>query len=340
MDKLDRYLDQVCRGIAGPRSLRQHIRQELREHLLDAAAEHRGAGLSEEDALARALADFGGPEQVGSELAATHGHRLTAVMIDKAIEWKEKTMKAKWLWSSWALLVVVGLLALEIFTILFGVTYLIPKYQKFARNGWLGNDASSTSAFISWAQSFQNHLADTCRHTTWLFLGFVGLWGLFEWRVRSENKSMMRLASLGSGAFGLMVVIVLMSAALTIPLILAIPNIATPPPEQMLLVLNHRVTTIDRRIDDLEEAVVQKNWNAARELTHHIFLEIDLLHCNALAVFQEQLATAENHLQNAKEAILKQDTKRLQDELQHFRKAYAPVHDAVMKAGKVAAPGK
>ena len=34
MDKLDHYLDQVCRGIGGPRSLRQHVRQELREHLL------------------------------------------------------------------------------------------------------------------------------------------------------------------------------------------------------------------------------------------------------------------------------------------------------------------
>ena len=40
MDKLEQYLDQVCRGIAGPRSLRQHVRQELREHLLDAAAAH------------------------------------------------------------------------------------------------------------------------------------------------------------------------------------------------------------------------------------------------------------------------------------------------------------
>ena len=42
MDKLEHYLDQVCRSIGGPRSLRQHVRQELREHLLDAAAEHQG----------------------------------------------------------------------------------------------------------------------------------------------------------------------------------------------------------------------------------------------------------------------------------------------------------
>ena len=84
MDKLEHYLDQVCRRIGGPRSLRQHLRQELREHLLDAAAEHRAAGLPEEQALARALEDFGGPQQVRLELEATHGHRLMAVVIDKA----------------------------------------------------------------------------------------------------------------------------------------------------------------------------------------------------------------------------------------------------------------
>ena len=64
MDKLEHYLDQVCRGIGGPRSLRQHVRQELREHLRDAAAEHQAAGMSEAEALDRALEDFGGPEQV------------------------------------------------------------------------------------------------------------------------------------------------------------------------------------------------------------------------------------------------------------------------------------
>src|SRR5262249_15229229 len=91
MDKLEHYLDQVCRGIGGPRSLRQHVRQELREHLLDAAAAHRNAGLSEEEAMSRALADFGAAELVGSALAALHRHRLMDVVIHEAIDWNEKT---------------------------------------------------------------------------------------------------------------------------------------------------------------------------------------------------------------------------------------------------------
>ena len=41
MEKIEQYHDQVCRCIGGPWSLRQHERQELREHLLDAVAQHR-----------------------------------------------------------------------------------------------------------------------------------------------------------------------------------------------------------------------------------------------------------------------------------------------------------
>src|SRR6266478_9917627 len=119
MDKLEQYLDQVCRGIGGPRSLRQHVRQELREHLRDAVAEHKAAGLPEERALDRALEDFGGPEDVKSELEATHGHRLMPVVIDKAMQWKEMTMKAKWLWMSWAYLALGLVIALEAFFITF-----------------------------------------------------------------------------------------------------------------------------------------------------------------------------------------------------------------------------
>jgi hypothetical protein len=32
MDKLEQYLDQVCRNIGGPYAMRRHVRQELREH--------------------------------------------------------------------------------------------------------------------------------------------------------------------------------------------------------------------------------------------------------------------------------------------------------------------
>ena len=135
MDKLEHYLDQVCRSIGGPKALRQHVRQELREHLLDAVAEHKAAGMSEEKALERALEDFGGPDQVRSELEATHGHRLMPVVIDKAMQWKEKTMKAKWLWTTWAHLALASVIALEVFFITCAVIFIVPKFQKLLQDG-------------------------------------------------------------------------------------------------------------------------------------------------------------------------------------------------------------
>ncbi|MGH7137241.1 MAG: permease prefix domain 1-containing protein [Pirellulales bacterium] len=102
MDELEHYLDGVCRRMGGAKALREHVRQELREHLLDAADRYRREGLSESAALARAIDDFGGPDEVRSELEATYGHRLMAVVIDKAREWKQKMVDARWLWSTWA----------------------------------------------------------------------------------------------------------------------------------------------------------------------------------------------------------------------------------------------
>src|SRR5947209_10989971 len=135
MGKLEQYLDQVCRSIGGPRSLRQHVRQELREHLLDAVAQHRSEGLSEETAVETALEEFGKPEDVRSELEATHGQRMMAVVIDKAMQWKEKTMKARWLWTSWANLSLALVIALEVSFIAFNVIFIVPKFQTLMLHG-------------------------------------------------------------------------------------------------------------------------------------------------------------------------------------------------------------
>ena len=69
-------------------------------------------GLSETEALDRALEDFGGPDELKSGLEATYGHRLLPVVIDKAMQWKERTMRARWLWATWAHLAVACVIVL------------------------------------------------------------------------------------------------------------------------------------------------------------------------------------------------------------------------------------
>src|SRR5262245_26975669 len=182
MDPLEPFLDRVCRGVGGPRELRQHLRQELREHLLDAAAEHRAAGLSETDALARAIADFGGPDEVRTELEATYGHRLWPVLLDKAMQWKEKTMRAKWLWTTWATLAVLGVVIWDVLFIGYTVRFHLPKLQKLTAEGWLRFDDRSEPS-VSWMYSFMDSVRGAWDVVFWLLLGLGAGWGYFEWRV-------------------------------------------------------------------------------------------------------------------------------------------------------------
>ena len=222
MDKLEQYLDQVCRSIGGPRSLRRHVRQELREHLLDAAAQHRAGGLSDEEALDRALKEFGKPEEMRSDLEATHGHRVLAVVIDKALEWKEKTMRAKWLWTTWATAALVVVIALAVMFIACTELFIVPKFNQLMRDGLIDPaiiDEQGVSRMLSWLNNF-HEIAEYA--TVWALLAAV-LWGLFEWRVKSENKTLMRLSALGTVAIGLMAVVWFTAATLLISFCLGVP---------------------------------------------------------------------------------------------------------------------
>jgi hypothetical protein len=342
MDKLEDYLDQVCRRIGGPRSLRQHIRQELAEHLRDAAAQHRAAGLSDEDALARALEDFGKPQEVRSELEATHGQRLLAVVIDKAIEWKEMTMKAKWLWASWAYLTVVGVIALEVLFITFSVIFLLPKFQKLMQDGII-DPAIVEDSGASWMPAFLDRLSYLTGHyTTFMLLAAVVAWGLFEWRVRSENKPLIRLAVLGSVAVGLMTVVVLMAGSLVISFCLGVPaagRLARP------FALD-QVAHINASVGALERALAKKDWEAMRDDASQAIHSLDDLAKAAPAVhvlqsWIEQPAAAELRarmkvasecLVEAQQAIGKQDAVQLEAALQVFHKSFEPVRQAAKRA--------
>src|SRR5262249_8460149 len=135
MDRIDRYVDQVCRHIGGPRAMRQHLRPELREHFLDAGAPHKAAGTPEDKAVEQALEEVGPAAEVRPGMEATHGQRVLAVVLDKAMQWKERTMKAKWLWTSWAYLSLLTVIVLDVLYLTFNVIFIIPRFQKLMRDG-------------------------------------------------------------------------------------------------------------------------------------------------------------------------------------------------------------
>jgi len=340
MDKLEHYLDQVCRSIGGPRSLRQHIRQELGEHLRDAVAEHRTAGMSEAEAIDRALEDFGGPEQVRAELEATHGHRLLPVVIDKAMQWKEKTMKAKWLWMTWAHLVLVLVIALEVLSLTFSNMFLVPRFEKLAHDGLI-DPAVLQERAAHWIPSFLRGLTGVGEETTWIVLGVAVLWGLFEWRVRGENKSFMRLSALGTAALGLMLAVVFTMASLTLPFFASGPGIAKVSAQ----LATEQMASIDTSVSAIERAFPNKDWKVMQVNADRASRGVDTLAKARFAVsvepwqepptaddLRERLNAASESLHLAQRAIQAKDAGKLEAAMKEFRQSYGPVREAAKKS--------
>jgi hypothetical protein len=339
MDKLEQYLDRVCRGIGGPRCLRQHVRQELREHLLDAVAEHKAAGLPEEQALARALEDFGGPEQVRAELEATHGHRLMTVVIDKAMQWKERTMKAKWLWTTWAHLALGGAIVLEVVFLTFALVFLVPKFERITRDV---NYNPASEPALAWVPSFLRGLHWMGNNVTWCLLLVAVVWGLFEWRIRSENKSTMRLSAMGSAALGLMIAVSLTGFALVVPFMLMIPEIEAAPPEPLVRDLQARV---DQSLKALEEARKKKDWEAIQKNVNQAASAMGSMNhqgasAPTLAALGEQakidelraeLKSASQHLWEANRASWEKDSERFEEAMRNFDRAYGKIRKNMAK---------
>jgi hypothetical protein len=340
MEKLERYLDQVCRGLGGPRAMRQHVRQELREHLLDAVARHKEAGMADDAALERAFEEFGKADDVRTELEATHGYRMMAVVIDKAMQWKEMTMRAKWLWVTWATAALLLVIALEVMFITFNVLFIVPKFQKLRHDGIIDLGVGNESG-VSWLFNFLwtvNHVAGN--HTLLLLVAAVAAWGLFEWRVRSENKTFMRLSALGTVAVGLSIVFGLMVGALVIGFCLGAPATG----RLVLPFAKEQVSTMEQALGGLDKAAAAKDWEAMPELTEKLSQALDRMTLapvvpaltgwegtNAMETLRGHIRTASGELPKTQEAIRAKDLTGLEASLRNLRKSYDPIRDAAKR---------
>jgi hypothetical protein len=342
MDKLEQYLEQVCRGIGGPRSLRQHIRDELRAHLNDAIDEHVSHGMTRDEAITRALEGFGGADQLRSELEATHGHRLMTVMIDKALDWKERTMKARWLWSTWAHVALVAVILIELFCLTATTVLVLPKYDQIMRDFWSTPDAGPEwNTFTARTSAILNLIRGLGDIAFWIAIGLLIVWILFEWRVRSENKPFIRLSALGSIAACLAVLSVLMFASMILPTVMAVPMMRQELPERRVSYNTQRLSTA---IASLDTATAQQNWEAmpgpimnARDAINGLSHQGAAAPSIIASSQRDKVESLRNNLRAASEAIhdaelafVDRDASRLSAAMQRFHKAYDPVQATIL----------
>jgi hypothetical protein len=259
------------------------------------------------------------------------------LLIDKAMQWKERTMRAKWLWTTWAYLAVVVVITLELLFIVFNVVYIIPKMQKLTHDG-IVDPAIIEQAGVAWMPGFLNRLSDIGGHyTTQLLLLAAAAWGLLEWRVKSENKPFIRLAVLGTVAVGLMVVVALTAGSLVVSFELGVPAVGRMTRPWAL----EQVTTIDSSIGGVEQALAKKDWETVRDQADRAAGAMNrLLTGPALASLtrwnqtptledlRARVKAANEYLTEAREAARPQDAEGVKAALRKFHEEYGPVRDA------------
>ncbi len=244
-------------------------------------------------------------------------------------------MRAKWLWTTWAHLALAGVIVLEVTWLTFANIFLVPKFQKLMHDGMI-DPAVLEQQGMTRADSFLECLSYVGGHyTTWLLLLTIVVCGLFEWRVRSENKSFIRLSVWGAVAVGLVVIGILTAGSLVIPYQLAAPAVgrmARPFAMQQL-------AGIDTSIAALEQALAKKNWESVQEQANRASEALDRLVSAAPAVYsltppqgppsleelRTQLKAANGCLSEAQQAAREKDAGRVEMAVRKFRALYGPV---------------
>ena len=189
MNEIERYLDEICRSLGGSHDLRQHIREELKDHFADAIEANVAKGLSEEDATRKAVEDFGDPSETKQGLQALYGHSTVAFLIDRAMAWKERTMKSGWKWSFAAMAILLIVMAGQVLLTAAVFVFIFPRLQE---------------TYVTLLdERVPPLIVDTLRvaqiiRSEFMLWGLpaavAAIWALFEWRCKSENKPAIRLA--------------------------------------------------------------------------------------------------------------------------------------------------
>ncbi|UCG57188.1 MAG: hypothetical protein JSU70_20275 [Phycisphaerales bacterium] len=262
MNDVERFLDRACCGVGGSPELRRHLRKELQEHLTAEIDGNIAAGMAREEAAQKAMEEFGDPVMIRDGLQAVHGRRLTTLLIEKSMAWKERTMKTGWKWSFVAHVALILTIAAEVFLVVAPPLYILP--QIFALHEHLG---TPTFAYLGTIRGFLGLLLFDLFWIPWLCMLLVlAGWGVFEWKYRSENKSTVRLAGLSLVSFVMFLLLAMICVPMTIDLAILPGQIyelqVNLTPQQAQSIVFPRIAEGDAAFEELSAAIDREDWQA------------------------------------------------------------------------------
>jgi hypothetical protein len=183
----------------------------------------------------------------------------------------------------------------------------------------------------------------TNEYSTFILLGVAVLWGLFEWRVTSENKSLMRLSALGTVAAILMVVIILAAGSMAVSFTLAMPAMGQLSRPYAL----ERVSAIDNTTSALETALAENDWQEMLEQAEQATYALRKLsqgpvpgalarstEPQSLDELRAKIQAAREDFAQASQSITEKNTEKVKAALEKFRKSFEPVREAAQSSKK------
>jgi hypothetical protein len=178
MNDIDRYLDQACRQVNGPDSLRAHLRKELKEHLEEAIDALVAEGMSRDDATTKAIEDLGDPEIVRDGMQSVYGPGVTSLFVEETVNWNNN----RWHFAAQICLTLTIVLAvlmvyLTLVNVLPTADHLCEQYGE-ERPGFAQATIQVSNVVFPYRY--------LC------LIAITAAFGFFEWMYKSENKTSIR----------------------------------------------------------------------------------------------------------------------------------------------------
>lgn len=252
-------------------------------------------------------------------------------------------MRARWLWTTWAHLALAVVVILEVIWLTFAAIWLVPRFQKLVVDGVIDPEFLEKGGMrlAGWASFLEGLRKVVDRHLWWLLLLTAAICGLFEWRVRSENKSFIRLSLWGTAAIGLIVVGILTAVGLVVPYQGSAP--VTVPLARPFAV--QQLVRVELAIDKLQVELANKNWKSIQQHANQASQAVNRLIAAAAAVrsvepqqgprrleeLRAELRAADGYLTEAQQAAQEKDAERVEAAVRRFRELIEPFEKAAGK---------
>ena len=274
MKEIENFLNRVCRFLRVAPSLKKHIREELQEHVVEAMEAHRKEGLSEEEALQRAIEEFGSPDTVGDQLSSIHSQNFFSFVLDRAMVWRERTMKTGWKWNFVALTAMALVIGIESLMSMACAVYVLPRVTETFKMLGLPFPRICDGMLTS-VRFFRDYwFVPLC------ILG--GGWTLFEFKCRRESKSSIRLASFAAVCVATTVLFIFASFGTMLPAAMVVAGAALAPSYTRGLdsaaMVSLKLTEADILFSQLSDACEKENWDAAGDSARDLYIIMQSLY--------------------------------------------------------------